>query len=188
MRGSVFSRGWAERKQGFGFRQDDEGARGMRKGGASEPTTTDVEYSDEIVAELLYMIEEEKLAGDIYEAFHEMYGLPIFKNIAASEDRHFAAVVNQAEKMGVDVDEFLFQPAGTFVNEEVQELYDTLLAAGGVSVTGALEVGVTIEKKDMIDIAAAIEAAEGTRLAEVYENLLAGSANHLEAFEAALLT
>jgi hypothetical protein len=36
----------------------------------------------------------------------------------------------------------------------------------------------------MVDIAAAESQVEGTSLAAVYDNLLAGSANHLDAFEA----
>ena len=66
-------------------------------------------------------------------------------------------------------------------------MYDELIAQGTESVRAALEVGMAIEKKDMVDIANAAEAVEGTALASIYENLLAGSANHLEAFQDALL-
>lgn len=148
---------------------------------------TSVTYSDAAIAELIYMIEEEKLAGDVYEVFYELYGLKIFDNIAESEDRHFDALINQAENLGIDVDTFLFEPSGEFVNDDLQTLYDTLIATGSLSLTDALEVGVLIEEKDMVDIAEAIEEVEGTRLADVYENLLDGSANHLVAFETALL-
>ena len=144
-------------------------------------------YSDEAIAELKFMIEEEKLAGDIYEVFYNMYGLKIFNNIAQSEDQHFSALIGQAENLGLDVDQFLFEPAGTFDDPVLQEMYDTLLAQGAESVTGALEVGKAIEEKDMVDIAEAIEDVEGTTLAGVYENLLAGSANHLEAFDSLLM-
>ena len=43
--------------------------------------------------ELIYILEEEKLAGDIYEAFAELYDVQIFDRIGASEDRHFDAVL-----------------------------------------------------------------------------------------------
>lgn len=149
--------------------------------------TTTATYSDEAIADLLFMIEEEKLAGDIYEAFYKAYGLTIFDNIAQSEDNHFNALLEQAQNLGIDTDQFVFEPAGTFVNEELQQLYDTLLATGNESVTAALEVGLAIEEKDMVDIAEVAETVEGTVLADVYENLLDGSANHLEAFQDALL-
>lgn len=152
----------------------------------AETPVTGVTYSDQVVAELIYMIEEEKLAGDVYEAFHEMYGLNIFKNIGASEDNHFNALIGQAQALGLDTDQFVFAEAGQFDDPELQELYDTLVQTGSVSLTSALEVGVAIETKDMVDIAAAIEDVEGTSLAGVYENLLAGSENHLVAFEGLL--
>ncbi len=146
--------------------------------------TTDltVSYSDEAIAELLYMLEEEKLAGDIYDAFYEMYGMKIFDNIAKSEDSHFNALVTQAENIGIDVDSFVFEEAGSFEDPELQAMYDELLAVGSESLTAALEVGVAIEEKDMIDIAAAADLVEGTTLESVYENLLAGSQSHLDAF------
>jgi len=145
--------------------------------------TVTATYSAEAIAELKFMIEEEKLAGDIYEVFYNMYGLKIFNNIAQSEDQHFNALINQAETIGLDVDQFLFAPVGSFDDPELQEMYDTLLAQGSVSETAALEVGKAIEEKDMVDIAAAIEDVEGTTLAEVYDSLLTGSSYHLEAFE-----
>lgn len=139
-------------------------------------------YSAEAIAEMLFMLEEEKLAGDIYEAFYDMYGLKIFNNIAQSEDKHFDALLAQAESIGLDVDAFVFQEAGTYQDPELQALYDELLAVGSASRTAALEVGVAIEEKDMIDIAAAADLVEGTALADVYQNLLDGSQSHLDAF------
>lgn len=149
-------------------------------------SVTDVTYSDEVVAELLYMIEEEKLARDVYEAFQEMYGLSVFENIAASEDKHFVALIGQAQSLGIDTDQFVFAEAGSFENPELQELYETLIETGSTSLTSALEVGSTIEKKDISDIAAAMDDVEGSTLARVYANLLAGSESHLVAFDGLL--
>ncbi|TDK48949.1 DUF2202 domain-containing protein [Antarcticimicrobium luteum] len=166
---------------------DDDGDTAVIPTGGDPVPTATATYSDAAIAELLYMIEEEKLAGDIYEAFHEMYGLKVFENIAESEDQHFNALIEQAEPLGIDVDQFVFEPAGTFSNPELQEMYDTLLAQGSESVTGALEVGKAIEERDMVDIAAAIEGVEGTKLATVYDNLLTGSSYHLDAFDSLLM-
>ncbi|WP_161594532.1 DUF2202 domain-containing protein [Marimonas lutisalis] len=177
----------AQFKYGYKGGQTDFGTASKDIGATDTSTqTTTVTYSDEAIAELIFMIEEEKLAGDVYEAFYDMYGLPIFDNIAQSEDRHFDALIQQAENLGIDTDVFVFEEAGTFENEELQELYDTLIEMGSESLTAALEVGVIIEEKDMVDIAAAIEDVEGTVLAGVYENLLTGSSYHLDAFEALL--
>lgn len=149
-------------------------------------TTDQAAYSDAAVAELLYMLEEEKLAGDIYDAFHDQYGATVFDNIAQSEDSHFDALLTQAETLGLDTDRFVFNDPGTFENPDLQEMYDTLLAQGSVSLNAALEVGVAIETKDMTDIAAAAELVEGTQLEQVYDSLLTGSSHHLDAFESLL--
>ncbi|MFZ7093265.1 DUF2202 domain-containing protein [Primorskyibacter sp. 2E233] len=153
----------------------------------TEVAETSSTLSGEAVAELLFMIEEEKLAGDIYEAFYDLYGLEIFNKIADSEDKHFDALITQAEQLGIDVDDFVFAQAGEFEDPELQELYDTLLAQGAQSVTDALEVGKAIEEKDIVDIAEAAEAVEGTTLSAVYDNLLIGSSYHLAAFDALLV-
>ncbi|WGW03796.1 DUF2202 domain-containing protein [Tropicibacter oceani] len=152
-------------------------------GSGADATQGAATISDAAAAELVYMIEEEKLAGDIYEAFYELYGLEVFNRIAQSEDRHFATLVAQAEALGIEVDSFVFEPAGEFENPELQEMYDDLLAAGSQSLQDALEVGKAIEEKDMEDIAEAAEAVEGTALATVYDNLLTGSSYHLAAFD-----
>jgi hypothetical protein len=183
--------GVQDRQTEFGSSTDDTGTADKIVTVTTDTTDTtaritSVTYSDEAIAELIYMIEEEKLAGDVYEYFYDLYGLPIFENIAESEDRHFEALIKQAEKLGIDVDDFVFAEAGSFENEELQELYDSLIEMGSESLTAALEVGVIIEEKDMIDIAAAIDNVEGTQLASVYENLLEGSVYHLDAFEALL--
>lgn len=148
------------------------------------PETTEI--TAESIADMLYVLEEEKLAGDIYEAFYDLYGAQIFDNIAASEDNHFDAMLNQAELLGIDTDVFVFEPAGTYVNPEVQELYDTLYEYGSTSLEAALEVGVIIEETDIADLKAAAEDVAGTQLESVYDSLLAGSMNHLEAFESVL--
>ncbi|MDE4190912.1 DUF2202 domain-containing protein [Phaeobacter gallaeciensis] len=153
---------------------------------STDDASVAVTLSAEAIAELKFMIEEEKLAGDLYEAFYDVYGEEIFANIEVSEDHHFDALVDYAEKIGVDVDSFVFDTAGEFSNPELQEMYDTLLEQGLTSLEDALEVGVAIEEKDIVDIAAAAEAVPDTALADIYENLLQGSYAHLDAFEALL--
>ncbi len=194
-----FGQGEAIEKKGdFSSKQnrwDDAVEKGGKDAGSGSQkqikdanVTTDASsvYSDEALTELKFMIEEEKLAGDIYDVFYATYGVKIFKNIGASEDKHFDAVSDYAVKIGLDVDAFVFKPAGEFENPDLQDLYDTLLAQGMESLNDALKVGVTIENKDIVDIAAAAEAVGGTPLADIYGNLLDASYNHLDAFEALL--
>ncbi|TCP42945.1 DUF2202 domain-containing protein [Rhodovulum marinum] len=159
------------------------GGNGSGRGNTAPGTDT---YSDADIASLLFMLEEEKLAGDIYAAFYDQTGLRIFDNIAASEDRHHDALLNQASSLGVDVIEFVSLPAGSYVNPALQAMYDDLLAMGSDSATAALNVGVLIEETDIVDLQDAVASVEGTALADVYGRLLDGSENHLAAFESAL--
>ena len=132
-------------------------------------------------AEMAFMAEEEKMAGDLYEAFFEMYGVKVFTNIAASEDRHADAVRDLLAAYDLD-DPTVGMGAGEFTIPEVQQMYDELLAQGSASVEAALEVGVIVEETDIADLKAAVIGLDAPRAVAVYENLLAGSQNHLAAF------
>lgn len=155
----------------------------MAKSLATVPTTT---LDEAAISTLLFMLEEEKLAGDIYEAFYDLYGSTVFDRIADSEDNHYDALVGQAELIGLDISAIEAAPAGVYLNDDLQAMYDALLAWGSTSEADALLVGVAIEEKDITDIAEAIGAVPGTTLATVYQNLLNGSYNHLDAFESAV--
>ncbi len=140
-------------------------------------------YSQDDLAQLLYMIEEEKLAGDVYEALYAQTGVGAFDQIAASEDRHFDILLEQAQNLGVAVDGILALPEGQYSSPELQTLYDGLMLAASISVSAALEVGVAIETTDIADLQAASTGLDGTALGDVYANLLVGSVQHLNAFE-----
>jgi hypothetical protein len=145
--------------------------------------TTAVTYSQADLDALIYMIEEEKFAGDIYDAFYEQTGLRVFDKIGDAEDQHLATLIAQAEIAGLNLDTVLSLPEGSYSNPELQSLYDTLLATGSVSTTAALEVGVAIELTDIADLDLAVVDLVGTPLGTAYVNLLSGSNNHLAAFE-----
>ncbi len=144
------------------------------------PIQTGVLTEDEAQA-LLFMREEEKLARDTYLALYEMWQLPIFQNIAASEQTHTDAVKTLIERYGL-VDPMVNDEAGVFVNQDLQNLYDTLVAQGSQSVADALKVGGAIEEIDILDLEVRIAQTEKTDIILVYENLLKGSRNHLRAF------
>lgn len=156
----------------------------MAKSSVTTQSITPLDADD--TATLLFMLEEEKLAGDVYELLYDLYGNSVFANIAASEDNHYAALLTQAELLDLDVSAIEANAAGVFVNPDLQAMYDSLIAWGSNSETDALLVGVAIEETDIADIAAAIVDVEGTTLASVYQNLLDGSYNHLDAFETAV--
>ena len=132
---------------------------------------------------LLYMREEEKLARDVYIALYDKWGLTIFYNISQSEQTHMDAIKTLLDRYGLD------DPAlgpGEFNNKDLKALYDALISQGNVSVTDALQVGVTIEETDIDDLTKALAGAVHKDITRVYKNLRDGSHNHLKAFKSKL--
>ena len=144
------------------------------------------DLTDVMVYDLVFMREEEKLARDVYLSLYDIYGLNIFANIAASEQKHMDAVAAMLDKYGI-IDPVIDDSIGVFTSIELQELYDGLMATGIVGLYEALGVGITIEETDIADLEACL-ATEGlpADITRVYTNLLAGSNNHLAAFTAVL--
>ena len=151
------------------------------------PATPAVTYSATDLSALLYMIEEEKLAGDLYDVFYQQTGLRVFDRIGNAEDQHMTALIKQANVAGLNLDAVLSLAEGHYANPELQSLYDTLLASGSVSDSAALGVGVEIETVDIADLQQASVGLTGTALGNVYASLLKGSDHHLAAFEAWLV-
>ncbi|AHL22722.1 DUF2202 domain-containing protein [Thermococcus nautili] len=130
---------------------------------------------------LLYMVEEEKLAHDVYTKLYEKWGLPIFKNIAESESTHVNAVRLLLEKYNL-TDPTQNEGVGEFQNEELQKLYDQLIEMGSKSEIDALKVGALIEETDIKDLEEWLALTDKLDIITVYENLMKGSRNHLRSF------
>lgn len=144
-------------------------------GRASTPVTEgEIEH-------LMYMREEEKLARDVYLTLYDTWRMQVFANIAESEQIHTDAVRAKIEKYSL-VDPVIDDNVGAFVNQDLALLYETLVTQGKMSELDALYVGGAIEEIDMIDIQHAIDEAEHRDIQRVYENLMAGSKNHLRGF------
>ncbi|MGM0569831.1 DUF2202 domain-containing protein [Marinobacter sp.] len=143
-----------------------------------DPDLTEVEISD-----LRYMREEEKLARDVYLTLDEQWGTQtqVFARIALSEETHTSTVDYLLDKFGVE-DPVVNDTIGVFTNQELQALYNELVARGKASFIDALYVGALIEEKDMRDILAAINQTDERPIIIAYSNLLDGSKSHLRAF------
>lgn len=129
--------------------------------------------------DVLYMREEEKLARDAYLALYDLWQVPVFSNIAQSEQQHMDAMLSLVEAFDL-VDPV--QAPGLFTNPELQKLYDDLVARGSESLEEALLVGALIEEVDIVDLDKALSVTDDADSVRVYENLRAGSENHLRAF------
>ena len=147
----------------------------------SDTYSATLPLSAEEEADLLFMREEEKLARDTYLTLYEVWGFTVFSNIASSEQSHMDAILRLLKKYKLP-DPAAGNEIGEFTDEELQDLYDFLIAAGKESPLAALKVGGLIEETDMEDIKAAIERSGKADIDAVYESLLCGSRNHLRSF------
>jgi len=128
---------------------------------------------------LLYMAEEEKLAGDVYQALNAKWNLRVFDNIGKAERTHEAAVKTLLTRYSLPDPT---KGAGVFSNKTLQALYDDLVNRGSASPKDALQVGAAIEEIDILDLEVRMAQTDRQDILLVYANLEKGSENHLRAF------
>lgn len=132
-------------------------------------------------AELVSMVEEEKLAHDVYVALAAKYpSLYQFTNVAKAELKHQTALRTLLARYGI-ADPTAGLANGKFATDAFQTLYNSLVA-DATSTTAALAVGVRIEKLDIADLTDAISGLTAPDVLQVYTNLRNGSQRHLVAF------
>lgn len=130
---------------------------------------------------LTFMVQEEKMARDLYLEFADEYGVRQFSNIARSEQKHMDAVRVLLDRYDI-TDPTQGDAIGEFDNPEIQALYDELYAKGMTSLTKAARVGITVEKVDIADIKDMLDDKPAADITQVLRNLKDGSYNHLAAF------
>lgn len=131
----------------------------------------------------MMMLEEEKLARDVYTYFHTQWNKEIFANIARSEGHHINEVKSIFDTKGYVLPAaFNEDQPGVFSVAAMQELYDKLTAQGTVSLEEALKVGAWIEEKDIIDLKDMMSEETDAGVRQTLGNLLQASHNHLRAF------
>ena len=153
---------------------------------APTPTWTDSasissSLTDEEIAGLMWMREEEQLAHDVYVVLGDLWNLRIFDNISSAEMAHIEAVSGLLDLYGLD-DPAAGNETGTFTDPALQRLHDQLVEDGSRSLEAALEVGALIEELDIVDLVARAAATDNPEISAVYANLERGSRNHLRAF------
>ena len=128
---------------------------------------------------LLFMAEEEKLAGDVYQALNEKWNLRVFNNIGKAERTHEAAIKTLLTRYSLPDPT---RGAGEFSNDTMQVLYDDLVIRGSASARDALQVGAAVEEIDILDLKERMAQTDKADILMVYANLEKGSENHLRAF------
>jgi hypothetical protein len=140
------------------------------------------DLSEGEIGALKFMREEEKLARDVYLTLYDQWQLLPFKNISKSEQAHMNAMLYLLDRYGIE-DPANGNGVGVFENEELQQMYNDLIARGSESVIEALKVGALIEETDIEDIQRLIdEEVDNQDIDRVFSNLLRGSTFHLKAF------
>jgi len=130
---------------------------------------------------LSYIIEEEKVARDVYLALSVTWNSRVFTNIAKAEQKHMDALARLFSRYEIE-EPLTLEDIGVFENAELQKLYDELVERGQRSLLDALEVGVLVEETDIADLEELLEAEIPSDFERVYVNLLRGSKKHLNAF------
>ncbi|MEQ8237809.1 MAG: DUF2202 domain-containing protein [Cyclobacteriaceae bacterium] len=131
---------------------------------------------------LLFMREEEKLACDVYDFLYIQWSAQSFDNISSSEQSHMDAILTLIDKYGLD-DPAVDNISGSFINEDLQVLYDDLTETGSLSKEDAFKVGAAIEEIDIVDLQRELDTTiDNEDVKFVFENLMKGSRNHLRAF------
>ncbi len=134
---------------------------------------------------LIHMRQEEKLARDVYRTLGEKWNLPVFANISKAESRHMAAIGNLLARYNIP-DPVANDVRGKFADQRFTKMYRDLVSSGTRSVSDSLRVGVQVEKLDITDLRANINATQQQDIRRVYQHLLKGSQQHLRAFTAQL--
>ncbi len=152
---------------------------------------------------IAYMWDEERMARDLYRALYQLYptARPLGNIAERSETQHVQWVTTLVQKYdmnllnttdyseGYDAQVLADQDiqAGSFLNSDLQTLYDALYAEGSRSEMDALKVGCKVEVTDVDDLNRDITTAgDALDLMATYEQLRAGSYNHYWAFDKAL--
>jgi hypothetical protein len=130
--------------------------------------------------QLLYLIEEEKLAHDVYTIFYEKYGARVFGNILESESTHQERVLTLLNARNIQ--DPRSSEIGVFTNSDLQNFYNDLIAQGMQSETEAFKAGVIIEETDIADLTEQLSTTTDEDVVLALEDLRRGSENHLRAF------
>jgi hypothetical protein len=132
--------------------------------------------------QLQYIVEEEKLARDVYAYLAGYNFSPVFSNITKSEQTHMNQIAVVLKTYNL-FNPTLTRAPGVFRDAKLQALYNNLIAKGSVDYLSAISVGVAIEELDISDLAKMLKSSMPADMKLALDNLMRGSVNHLAAFK-----
>jgi len=147
--------------------------------------------TQEVKDAIAYMIDEERVAFDVYNTLYATYPtLRQLNNIATnSESVHIQTVELLASKYALENNSSELE-AGTYDIALLQELYDSLIELGESSEQKALEVGCMVEVTDIDDLNTYILSSQESNATDVttaFEFLRDASYKHYWAFDKGLV-
>ena len=129
---------------------------------------------------VLFIWEEEKVARDLYNELYKNTRMPVFLDLARSEQSHMDYAKTLIDKYGLELP--IEDEPGVFSNQTLAEMYNDLLAKGMQSEEDALKVAATFEEISIVDLEKELEAANNEDVRLVFQGLLAGSRKHLRSY------
>ncbi|MEZ5021867.1 MAG: DUF2202 domain-containing protein [Chitinophagales bacterium] len=133
--------------------------------------------------ELRYLMQEEKLARDVYLTLNEKWDRPVFQNITGAEVHHLDMVKQMAIDNNISLPKSIINDVrGEFDDEKLQALYSELIAQGNLSLVDALKAGAKIEELDISDLKHSLANTKNESLTSLYSKLIGASERHLRAF------
>ena len=144
---------------------------------------TTANLSEEETKGILLMLEDEKLARDVYLAMDGKWNSTICSHISNSEQRHFDEMKSLAKQFSLTIPSPISnEERGKFQDEKLQQAYDEMVEIGNMSLENALRIGVNVEELDIQDLTEAMEQTKYEDILRVYAQLKQASEKYLQSF------
>lgn len=131
---------------------------------------------------LLYILEEEMMARDLYAHFATIYDIPVFSNISSRGETHHVRAVQMLIDRYQLADSTGDCTQGSYFNTVIQKEYNRLKESGSRSLADALMAGAEIEEMDISDLQNLKGNTDNQDILMVLNNLGQASRHHLRIF------
>ncbi len=139
------------------------------------------QVTDDEKQNLIFTLQEEKVAYDFYTAMFAKWNEKVFENISGAEKTHMEHVQSLMTEFGISADG-ISGTAGDYLNKDLQSQYDVLMKTGGYSFTDALIAAARYEEQDISDLKRIVSGSANEKVQTLFGCLDLASQNHLRAF------
>jgi hypothetical protein len=137
---------------------------------------------------VLYLIEQEKLARDLYGVLDTIWVTDVFNRMVNDELQHMDKLSAVAAEFMIDVpNHFNEYKPGQFVNADLRTLYLDLLADANFSLEDAYRACANLEERKIMNLRTALKEPNFDLEIATYKTLLIGAEDNLKFFIRALV-